>query len=67
MSLHDIKPGETIVYHLGYLPNDCYGDARLVAIANEAERLSREGKVFLTQRRHGFLRYEYRATGAQGE
>lgn len=68
--LVEAKPGDTIVYHRGFLPLDTHQPARRMAdpdrlelarLAEHALLAASRGLVFLLQRRHGAEDYSYLA------
>ena len=68
--LVEAKPGDTIVYHRGFLPLDTHQPSRrmtdqdrleLARLAEHALFASSQGLVFLLQRRHDAEDYDYLA------
>jgi hypothetical protein len=68
--MKELQPGEKIVYHTGFLANDCcvsmMGDKSggIKLIARAAMDLWEDQRVHLTQRRLSSGTFEYIATGA---
>ncbi len=65
--LRTLRPGQHLVYHVGYLPHDRTSDARVAEVAEEAQQLYQRGLIELLQRRRDEYFYEYVAVGRTRE
>lgn len=59
-----MSPGTTLVYHVGCLASDRYGNHRIHQLARVLLRLAERGEGVLTQRRLNREQTEYRFTRA---
>jgi hypothetical protein len=60
-NLDNAKPGQWLMYHVGYLYEERTKNRRLNALAHSVYAKYLEGKVCLVQRRLGDKSYEYYA------
>ena len=63
--LHSSQPYEAYVYYTGYMARDRFGDAdnerskQIAQVGSLAMDLEAKKKVFLFQRKLGYMQYEY--------
>jgi hypothetical protein len=60
-NLEAAKPGQWLMYHIGYLYEDRTKNRRLNSLASVAYKSYQDGKACLVQRRLGDKSYEYYA------
>lgn len=63
--LLDAKAGETIPYFIGHLARAVQFDENLDLVAKIARKAERDGKAYLTQRRHDADAFVYSITKAR--